>query len=256
MDMNTPTDFDLPARRGGLDRFDPRVRLLVAVAAAWVFSVLRQPAAVVVAFAAAAILLGLSHPNPRTTAKRLFAVNVFVLFMALTIPLSVPGEPLFQLGPGTWSREGVVLAGWMAVKANAIALSFIALVAGLGPARVGAALDRLRVPPPLVFLFLTTARHLDVLGTEWNRLQTAAVLRGFVPRPARHTYRTLGAMLGHTFVRAVDRSGRVHEAMRLRGFDGQFRTAADLRAGARDVGFALVSLGIFGLVGGLNGAGA
>ena len=54
------------------------------------------------------------------------------------------------------------------------------------------ALDRLGAPPRLVFLFLFTYRYLHVLTGEWQRLLTAAKLRGFIPRTNMHTYRTLG----------------------------------------------------------------
>ena len=39
-----------------------------------------------------------------------------------------------------------------------------------------------------------------------------------------HTYRTYAYLLGMLFVRASERSARVHQAMKCRGFDGRFHS--------------------------------
>ncbi|MBR7551292.1 cobalt ECF transporter T component CbiQ, partial [Mycobacterium tuberculosis] len=46
--------------------------------------------------------------------------------------------------------------------------------------------------------------------------------RGFRPATSRHTLATLGLVVGTVLVRALERSERVAEAMRCRGFSGHF----------------------------------
>lgn len=232
--------------RGAFRALDPRTLLIAAAGAALCFSCVRNilPSCLSLAFAALLAAAGRFPALPLL--KRLAAVNVFSAFLWLTVPLTVPGESIARLGPLTWSGEGVRLALLVTLKCNAIVLSFAALVAGLSPPRIGSALERLRLPAKLVFLFFFTYRHILVVGDEWRRLRTAAALRGFAPRTSFHTYRTMGNMLGLSCVNAVERSRRMYEAMALRGFAGTFHTVTDMNGSRRDVLFGAVFFAVLG----------
>ena len=122
-------------------------------------------------------------------------------------------------------------------------MAFLALVATMDSSPIRChALDRLRFPSKLTFLFLFTYRYLHVIADEWRKLHVAARLRGFVPKTNMHTYRTFGNMLGMVFVQSFDRSVRVYEAMLLRGFSGRFRSVTGFRATLRDGLFAALTL--------------
>lgn len=234
--------FDEPFARGSspLHAVDPRFRLVAAFAFAVGLAVLRHAEAACFGLAFAALAFALSRPPVGAALRRLLAVNVFIAFLWLTVPLTMPGQALAAWGPLTLSREGVLLAFLVTVKSNAIMMLFLALVATMDSPTIGYALDRLRFPSKLVFLFLFTYRYLHVIAEEWRKLHVAARLRGFVPRTDRHSYRTLGNMLGMVFVHSFDRSARVYEAMILRGFSGRFRSVTAFRATARDAAFAAV----------------
>ena len=226
--------------RGRFRGLDPGTLLAAAVGAAFGFSFVHHLAvsALCLAFALALVIAGGLSALP--SRKRLAAANVFVLFIWLTVPPAIPGESVAALSPLAWSAEGVRLAMLITMKCNAILLSFSALVSGIPPSLIGCALDRLRVPVKLVFLFLFAFRYVHVIGEEWERLQVAAKLRGFVPRNSLHTYRTIGNMFGLTIVNAIDRSRRIYEAMALRGFDGAFHTVAEGKSTPADKRFAFL----------------
>ncbi len=226
------------SKRSPLRKLDPRTLLVAAAGAAFCFSCVQSPASACLCLAFALILAACRRPPIRPLMKRLLAVNVFTLFLWLTVPLAVPGETVARLGPLSWSGEGAALALLATIKCNAVFLSFFALVAGTDPARIGCALEQLRVPAKLAFLFLFTCRYIHVVREEWLRLRTAAKLRGFTPRNSLHTYRTIGNMIGLAFINAIDRSRRIYEAMLLRGFGGTFRTATELRGSPADVLFS------------------
>ena len=59
---------------------------------------------------------------------------------------------------------------------------------------------------------------------------------------SRHGYRTTGHIAASLLVRSQERAGRVSQAMRSRGFDGQFRSLADGHTGRADVFFCLAVL--------------
>lgn len=218
------------------DSLDPRLRLLAAALGSVVLAVLHTPQAACAGLTLALLLT--AGGSSAGLGRRLMLINGFIAFLWLLVPLTAGGEALTHFGPLSVSRRGVELAFLATLKANAVFLLFQALLGGMDAPVAGQALEGLHVPAKLVFLILFTFHFLHVLADEWERLGTAARLRGFVPRSSLHTYRTLGYQLGMVLVRGLDRSRRVYEAMLLRGFAGHFRSAARFRARGRDFVFA------------------
>ena len=234
--------FDEPFARGRslVHGLDPRMRLAMAALFSICVALLKDPIAAGSALIPAVAVLSLSAPPLLVLCKRVALVNVFILFLWLTVPLTMPGTPLATLGPLTASREGAELVLLATLKSNAILFTFLALVTTMDSPTMGHALDRLGVPSKLVFLFLFTYRYLHVIADEWQRLVKAARLRGFAPRTGMHTYRTIGHLLAMVLVNSFDRSSRVYQAMILRGFQGRFASVVRFQAGRRDLLFTLV----------------
>jgi len=141
--------------------------------------------------------------------------------LLLTLPFTVPGAPILELGPLTATREGFARALMVLLKANAVVLALGGLVGGLEPVVFGHALARLRVPNKLVHLLLMTVRQIGLLDQEHRRLRQAMRARAFVPRSNRHTWNSYAWLIGMLLVRALGRSRRMLEAMRCRGFQGR-----------------------------------
>jgi cobalt/nickel transport system permease protein len=183
----------------------------------------------------------LARPPWRVLLARLGAVNAFVAFLWLVVPVSAPGEPIAHLVDGlAVTREGVALAGLITLKTNAIFLCVLALVATTPAPSLARAMAALGVPDKFSFLFLFTYRYLHVIAEEYGRLATAARLRGFVPATSRHAYRAYAALVAMVLVKSFDRSHRVYQAMLLRGFTGAFPSLARFSPGRRDAAFAAV----------------
>ena len=207
---------------GRLDAFDPRTRIVAAVVLS-VFIVLASRWGVVgLALAAAAGGAAFGRLPIGNVAKRLVPLNVLMLLLILVLPLSTPGRPVWQLGPMTFSYEGLRLGAIIAMKGNAVLLTLIVLLGTMGPITLGHALDHLHVPEKLTHLLLLTVRYLDVLHREYLRLRDAMRVRGFRPRMDRHTYRCFGYLVGMLLVRSLDRAERITAAMKCRGFQGRF----------------------------------
>ncbi len=211
--------------------YDQRARLVFCVLTAFLFSFLQAPQTLLAALAASVMLAAAARCSAARLLKSLAPANFFLLFLLLTVPWGMPGDPVWSLGPLSFSREGLELVFGAAVKCNAILISFLVLSADMSIADMGAAMEKLRVPRKLVFLFLFTFRQVHVISEEWKRMRTAAALRGFRPRTSLHTYRTLASMIGMTVVGSIDRSRRAYEAMQLRGFRGMFRTVSGCSGG-------------------------
>ncbi|NDV00273.1 cobalt ECF transporter T component CbiQ [Pseudoroseicyclus tamaricis] len=229
-----------PATPPALTQVDPRYRVVAVVAFAITVVALHDFAALLIAlFVSAAVLLHGRLPVANTI-RQVVTVDMFMIFVILSLPFTTPGETAFTLFGLEASKEGIGDAFRIALKANAIVLMMLVLVGTIGPVRLGHALSRLKVPPMFVHLMLFTVRYIEVLNEEYQRLRTAMRTRGFRPGTNMHTIRTLGYLVGMLLIRAFDRSERVLQAMRCRGFTGAFHLIDESRpAGLREGLFAI-----------------
>ena len=205
-----------------IHRLDPRGKVVFGTVYSFIVALSSSFSVLITAFFISLLLVGLSRYRVRDVAKRLAVVNGLILFFWLVVPLTFGGEQLFNLGPFTIYREGVLLSAKITLKSNAILLALISLIASIPISTLGHVLDRLLVPAKIVYLLLFTYRYLFVIEQEYQRLARSAKIRGFKPSTNMHTYRTFAYFLGMLFVRASERGERVHQAMLCRGFKGRF----------------------------------
>lgn len=220
-----------------MDRLDPRTRVVAALAFALAAVAAHGLAAQALALALAAMLAGLARLPLGRTLRRLAALEGFMAAALVTLPFTVPGAPVAELLGWTVSAEGLARALSIVLVATAVMLAVQALVGGLEMVALGHALARLGAPRRLVALLLFTLRYVDVLQQEYSRLRLAMRARGFRPRTGWHTWRAMGWLVGMLLVMSVERSERIHAAMRLRGFTGRFHGLDERPAGALDWGF-------------------
>lgn len=223
---------------GFLRRLDPRARIVAAVAFAVAVVALEDLAALTLAVAFALATMAHAQLPVGRTLRRMAAMDSFIVFMLAMLPFTVPGDPMFVLWGLTASWQGLLQAVQIALKANAIVLMLMSLVGTMESVTLGHALYRLRVPESLVHLLLFTVRYIEVMHREYLRLRTAMKARGFRPANTRHTYRTFGYLIGMMLVRALERSERILQAMKCRGFAGRIPLLEHLRFAPRDGAFA------------------
>ncbi|MBK8211374.1 MAG: cobalt ECF transporter T component CbiQ [Rhodospirillales bacterium] len=230
--------------RTGLVGIDPRIRLLSATVFAFVAVSLEAIPALVAAVLIGAAGVVVARVPAAAVFHRLLALDALMLLVVATLPFAMPGETLLQWGGVVASREGLVRAVEILAKANAVVLMLLALLHGVPAPTLAHALQRLGLPDRLVHLLFFTVRYLDVLGGEYVRLRRAMTARAFRPRTDRHTWRSLGWLVGMLLVRSFERAERVLAAMKCRGFDGRLHSFADLRMRAIDGAFAVAGCGV------------
>lgn len=240
--------IDEPLARGDspVHTLDPRGKLLACLALSFVAALAAGPGAPLVILAAGLVLTILAAPPWRVVLSRLVTVNVFIVFLWLALPLTAPGAPWRRILGLPVSREGVVLAGLITLKANALFFCLLALVSTTPAPALARAMRAVRIPDKFSFLFLFTYRYLHVMAEEYGRLITAARLRGFVPATDMRTYRCYAAMVGMVLVKSFDRSQRVYQAMLLRGFTGTFPSLTRFSPGRGDCVFVMAILAVLG----------
>jgi cobalt/nickel transport system permease protein len=219
-----------------LSRLDPRWKLASLLIAAAVVATLHTLPVAAAALAAALLLALLARLPPRWFLERLGAVALFLALFTLPLPWLLANEgPGWTFGPLRLSRHGVEVALLLAAKAIALVTLLLAAQATAPLEVTLKAAHALRIPGLLVQLSLLTYRYVFVLADELRRLRIALRVRGYRNRARRHSYRTAGHIAGTLLVRGSERAERVGQAMRCRGFDGQFRSLTAFATHPADV---------------------
>lgn len=227
-----------------VNRMDPRAKLASVFLFSVVVAVANRFVVLLAALAFGLFIVVIAGLPVRQVLRRLVPVNLFILFLWFFLPFTFDGSPLFSLGPLVASHEGVLHAGRISVKSNAIVIVLIALVSSTSILTLGHALHDLKIPGKIVHLFFFTFRYIHVIHREYLRLIHAMKVRGFQPGTSMHTYRTFAYLVGMLLVRSCDRAQRVHNAMLCRGFRGRLYSLSEFSLKASDVA-ALAVITVF-----------
>jgi cobalt/nickel transport system permease protein len=166
--------------------------------------------------------------------KRALLALPFVL-AALPVIFTQGKTALFSFSIGTWMLTahaeglerfiGVAVKSWLSVQAAILMASSTPFPELLQAMRA------VGIPRLLVGMFGMMWRYLFVLADEAMRLMRARAARsGQSGEPLRKVggnvawrARVTGGMAGNLFLRAFERSDRIHVAMLSRGYDGEVR---------------------------------
>lgn len=225
-----------PPTASFVNRLDPRWKLaalLIFAADAVTLHTLRVSA---VALAAVLLLALLARLPLRWFLQRLGAAALFVALFALPLPWLLGGEgPDWIWRPIHFSWHGVEAAFLLTSKAITLVTLFLVTQATAPLETTLKAAHSLRIPGLFVQLGLLTYRYVFVFADELRRLRIAVRVRGYRNRVHRHSYRTAGHIAGALLVRGYERAERVGQAMRCRGFNGQFRSLNSFNTRPADV---------------------
>jgi cobalt/nickel transport system permease protein len=181
--------------------------------------------------------------------QRRAAVALPFALAAVTVVFSVPGRPLLaarilgrQLAltdAGLIRFVSILLKSWLSVQAAVVLTASTQFPALLQ------AMRSLRVPRVLVTIAGFTYRYLFVIGDEALRLMRARAARSSVLSLSKGgasvfwRARVTGGMVGSLFLRSLERSERIYDAMLARGYDGEVRSLRPPLLRPRDVVVAL-----------------
>lgn len=201
---------------------DPAIKIIGASILSLIIAISSSLVTALTGLGFGLILVGAARLQPHVLGKRLLAINLFILLLWITLPLTGGGEAVTKFGPLNLSSRGIALALLISFKTNAIFLILTALLTTSSIPEIGQGLKQLHLPHKFILLLLTTYRYLVLIEQEYKRLRRSAALRCFSANTSLHTYRTHGYLIGMTLIRSYARSKRIHKAMLMRGFQGDF----------------------------------
>ena len=223
-----------------IHKTNPTIRVVTTLLLSFVIALLTSLNALFTSLLVSIILVFLAELSLLKVSKNLMVFAGFIALIWIVLPFTIKGETLFHLWILKFSYEGLMLCLRITIKSFSIILVFNALISTMNFSVLGAAMQSLKVPLKVVYLFLMTFRYISVLEDEYKRLVTASKIRGFKAGVNILTYKTYGNILGMLFVNANLRGNRVYNAMLCRGFDGRFHTLQVLSRSIKDYFFAFV----------------
>ncbi len=162
-------------------------------------------------------------------AGRLLVIEPLVLSIGLVNSL-FDVQPI-QIGRWTIARGWLALASILIKSALTISVSLL-LIMTTGIEKLAVALRLMRVPRLFILQLLLTYRYITVLAEELSRMMRAYFLRAPGQKGIRRDI--WGVFSGQLLIRTFDRAERVYQAMKLRGYAGEFHTGTMKDFGIQD----------------------
>ncbi len=234
--MQALISSELTPNSGILERLDPRLRIVLVFLQALLITSINDLWVLGLLTFLSIILCFISEIKLFVLGKRLIAMDGFLIVVLFTLPFTTPPNnahdiaATFHLGqlPLTASSSGLVLALSIFLKANAILLFMQALMGIMTVAQLCQSAALLKMPKKMVFLMAFTLRYLSLIHQQYQRMRVAMKLRAFTLKANTHGLQTMGYLIGMLLIRSLERSERIHQAMRCRGFVDQLYLLPDL----------------------------
>lgn len=223
-------------RQSLIHALDPRVKFVVSLA--FILTTALTPAGAwpvyILLLALILTIELLSELGISYVLKRSMLATPFIL-AALPILFTLEGTTLLRFTFGSWvitlSQSGLTRFASIALKSWISVQAAIVLAASTPFPELLMAMRAVRIPRLLVAIFSLMWRYLFVLADEVVRLTRARAARsGDTGRADLKTGGSLtwraqvtGGMAGSLFLRAIERSDRIYNAMLARGYDGEIR---------------------------------
>ena len=204
-----------------LHRWDARWKFVAFVLIAGVSASVHTLTGAMFAFIVSLLTLITAGLPLRVLLTRLGAVHLFLVPCFIVLPFTMPGEPL--LSGYAMTREGLELAALLYLRAIAIVSFSIVLIYTTPMNRLLQAIEALYCPKTLVQITMLTFRYIHTLWMEFVRIRCALSVRAFQNRASLRVYQTWANVIGMTLVRSLERTERVHRAMKCRGYNGRLQ---------------------------------
>lgn len=133
-------------------------------------------------------------------------------------------------------------AGWInclniIIKCSLTVTAAVIYMAATGMDKIALSLRLIHVPKIFVLQLLLTYRYLSVLLEEVARITKAYRLRSAEQKGVHR--KAWGSLMGQLILRSLARAERIYEAMRARGFNGEYHPGSFSRFTWKDVLYCL-----------------
>jgi cobalt/nickel transport system permease protein len=236
--------------RSPMHRWDVRCKIVTLLLYSFVIAALHHLETAAAALCISLLISVIAKIPLSRVFFRLLALTGFLGMFLIVMPFTVAdraGDTIVIFGGVDrlgLNLRGVILAATIIAKAVAIALLMEPLVSTAPMPVALHGLSRLGAPEMAAQMVLLSHRYVHVFRHEARRMAAGMRVRGFSMKTDLETMRAIANFLGMLFVRSFERTERVFDAMRARGYNGRFQAPADLHVNIADVCGAIILLSV------------
>ena len=202
-----------------MHRWDARQKLIGLATLIFAFSLVQELRLVPVMLLITLIIFALSRLPWAYLWERLRYPGMFLLVVAVLLPLFSGQTILASFGPLSLRLEGFLAMIIMVTKSLSILTISLVLFSSAPFLTSLKAIRALGLPSILADMMLLSYRYFFEIGQDFSKMETAMWLRGFqIKAYDRRSLQSMAALAGSLLVRSYERSERVYKAMLLRGY--------------------------------------
>jgi len=182
--------------------------------------------------------------NTINTISRLKIVLPLVLLIVIFIPFYVGNTIIFQID--TFIRiqvyqEGLYLASLIFLRVIGSFFIFISFLSSLTYSEFIEALTKLRIPPVFVGSLVIMLHYIPIFATSNKKILEAQEVRGKKISSYWQKLKTHAYIMGKSIVVNMERSEKLYESLKMRGFSGKI-TFARKKFKVLDIGLLVIFL--------------
>ncbi len=173
---------------------------------------------------------------------RLKVVIPFVFLITIFIPLYVGETVFYSFNIGiriTIYREGLYLASLIFLRIFAALFIFMSFFSTLTYSEFIDALTKLRIPSVLVGSLIIMLHYIPILAGSNKKILEAQEMRGKKITSYWQKLKTHAYIMGKSLVMNMERSEKLYESLKMRGFSGKI-TFASRKLKMIDVGLLIL----------------
>ncbi len=214
--------------------FDPRAKLVCLLILIVSIVLLNDIKMLLIAFVIVISLVYISKIPLQFILKRLRWIALFVFAILIILPFTIPGKTIFQLYFLTVTKEGIITACMISLKAFSVILLVFPMLATMKFVTFIKALEKLKVPNKLTQMIAFTYRYIFVLLNEIQRTLRSIESRGYRKKLSKFNLQILSNVIGMLLVRSYERSQRIYNTMVSRGYNGKIMTLRQFKMSSKD----------------------
>lgn len=173
--------------------------------------------------------------------SRLKLVIPFVFLLTFFIPLYIGDVVLYQFSIGitiTIFKEGFILASLIFLRVFGALFIFLSFFSTLTYSEFIEALTKLRIPSILIGSLTIMLHYIPILAKSNKKILEAQEMRGKKITSYWQKLKTHAYIMGKSIVMNMERSEKLYESLKMRGFSGKI-TFAPKKLKITDVGLLI-----------------
>ncbi len=227
-------EFSLPFRHehetNFIDHIHPSIRFILPFILVLPFLVINNIYLIISVILITLLINFVTHNKFSRIFKKIKNIIPFIILITVFIPFYVGNTILFQLRLGiviNVYNEGLNLALLLFLRMFGAILVFMSFFSYLTYSEFIEALTKLRVIPSMFIGSLVIMLHyIPILANSNKKILEAQELRGKKTTTFRERFKTHAYIMGKSIVNNLERSEKLYECLKMRGFTGKMTFGA------------------------------